>query len=241
MLNVLIYNIVEDKHRYSTEVVENYLRAQVDNSLRLGWKKDEIIIGTNFQFTYNGVSNYKLEEVSEFNVFCNKWYGMNELVKKEIIKDDFWFHDQDSWQVEKFTFPKIDGLIGGCTYVYNEEWNTCSLFVKKESGELLDYIKKFIEVNRNAQADSDENYIGILRRYKHLYSFFTTLKNEYNVGKTKFEFRYKNSNLPVYVCGFKPHEKNDCIVFEGQNELGINLLDNEIIRIFKEHKIYYKE
>ena len=34
----------------SNELLFNYFRAQVDNSLRLGWKREDIIIGTNFDF-----------------------------------------------------------------------------------------------------------------------------------------------------------------------------------------------
>ena len=44
MKNVLIYNIVEDKKRYDNKLLFNYFRAQVDNSLRLGWNKEDIII-----------------------------------------------------------------------------------------------------------------------------------------------------------------------------------------------------
>ena len=48
MKNVLIYNIVDNKKRYDNELLFNYFRAQVDNSIRLGWDREDIIIGTNF-------------------------------------------------------------------------------------------------------------------------------------------------------------------------------------------------
>ena len=44
MKNVYIYNVVEDNIRYDNELLLNYFRAQVDNSLRFGWKKEDIII-----------------------------------------------------------------------------------------------------------------------------------------------------------------------------------------------------
>ena len=81
MKNVLVYNIVQDKIRYEHELLLDYFRAQVDNSLRLGWKKEDIIIGTNFDFEHNGVKNIKLNNICTDNIFNNKWWGMLELMK----------------------------------------------------------------------------------------------------------------------------------------------------------------
>jgi len=55
MKNVLIYNRLENNLRYTDKVLLNSLKAQVDNSLRFGWKRSDIVIGTNFDFEYNGV------------------------------------------------------------------------------------------------------------------------------------------------------------------------------------------
>jgi len=239
MKNVHIYNIVDHKKRYDNDLVHNYLRAQIDNSLRLNWKPSDIVLGLNFDFEYNGIKSIPLQDVCEFNVFCNKWYGMRELVKKGILDDEFWFHDLDSWQINEFEFPFFIGGIAGCTYVFTPEWNTSSVYVSKEGEEVLDIIYNTIIDNQNSQVNSDEEYIVFLRRSKYK-DLFSTLSNEFNVGKTKFEFRYNNANLPVYVCGFKSHEEDDCKVFEGYNELKVNLVDTELIKIFKEHNIYYK-
>ena len=40
----------------------NYLNAQVDNNIRLGWDLDDIIIGTNFDYEYRGIKNYLLDQ-----------------------------------------------------------------------------------------------------------------------------------------------------------------------------------
>ena len=100
-----IKNIIENKKRYDNELLFNYFRAQVDNSLRLGWKKEDIIIGTNFDFEHNGVKNIELKNICTSNVFNNKWYGIQELMSSGKLNDDFWFHDQDSWQVNEVNFP----------------------------------------------------------------------------------------------------------------------------------------
>ena len=240
MKNVLIFNVIEGKERYDFDLLHRYLRAQIDNSLRLGWKKDDIILGTNFKFSYNGITSTLLQDVTDANIYNNKWYGLNELTSKAVLQDDFWFHDQDSWQIERFDFPLLNKPVGGCTYVHTPEWNTSSMFFTRESGLILNYIREFLEKNLHLNLFGDENYIAILRRHTPVGEYFQTLDNQYNVGCTHFEKRYENAKDSVKICGFKPHLEKDCKIFEGKNKLNKNFLNKEILDIFKENNIYYK-
>lgn len=241
MKNVYIYNIVDKHKRYPDDLVYKYLRAQIDNSLRLGWAKDDIIIGSNFDFEYNGVKSVTTKDICTYNIFCNKWYGLRELVKEEVLQEEFWFHDQDSWQIERFEFPFFLGDIAACEYVFTDEWNTSSVFVNEDSFQTLSSIVDIMDEHSGHKVDSDENYISHIRKATSLRDRLTTIPNEYNVGKTKFESRYGNANLPVYICGFKPHIKDDCVVFEGKNDFDVNLIDEDLKRIFIDHNIYYNE
>ena len=238
MKNVYIYNVVEDNIRYDNELLLNYFRAQVDNSLRFGWKKEDIIIGTNFDFEHNGVKNIKLENICTTNIFNNKWYGMLELMNNGYIDDDFWFHDQDSWQVSKVEFPEFVGEIGGCTYVYTPEWNTCSMFLKQTSVSIVEYIVEFMKINDNTNFYSDENYISLLRGGSPIQDYLTTLNNKFNVGLTHMEKRYQAAEKPVCALGFQPHVQSSWDVFiEGKNDLNLKLIDNEMIKLFKTYKL----
>ena len=216
----------------------NYFRAQVDNSLRFGWKKEDIIIGTNFDFEHNGVKNIKLENICTTNIFNNKWYGMLELMNNGYIDDDFWFHDQDSWQVSKVEFPEFVGEIGGCTYVYTPEWNTCSMFLKQTSVSIVEYIVEFMKINDNTNFYSDENYISLLRGGSPIQDYLTTLNNKFNVGLTHMEKRYQAAEKPVCSLGFQPHVQSSWDVFiEGKNDLDLKLIDNEMIELFKTYNL----
>jgi|TARA_R110002020_G_scaffold341703_1_gene556278 hypothetical protein len=238
MKNVYIYNVVEDNIRYDNELLLNYFRAQVDNSLRFGWKKEDIIIGTNFDFEHNGVKNIKLENICTTNIFNNKWYGMLELMNNGYIDDDFWFHDQDSWQVSKVEFPEFVGEIGGCTYVYTPEWNTCSMFLKQTSVSIVEYIVEFMKINDNTNFYSDENYISLLRGGSPIQDYLTTLNNKFNVGLTHMEKRYQAAEKPVCSLGFQPHVQSSWDVFiEGKNDLDLKLIDNEMIELFKTYNL----
>ena len=238
MKNVYIYNVVEDNIRYDNELLLNYFRAQVDNSLRFGWKKEHIIIGTNFDFEHNGVKNIKLENICTTNIFNNKWYGMLELIETGKLNDDFWFHDQDSWQVSKVEFPEFVGEIGGCTYVYTPEWNTCSMFLKQTSVSIVEYIVEFMKINDNTNFYSDENYISLLRGGSPIQDYLTTLNNKFNVGLTHMEKRYQAAEKPVCSLGFQPHVQSSWDVFiEGKNDLDLKLIDNEMIELFKTYNL----
>ena len=238
MKNVYIYNVVEDNIRYDNELLLNYFRAQVDNSLRFGWKKEDIIIGTNFDFEHNGVKNIKLKNICTTNIFNNKCYGMLELMNNGYIDDDFWFHDQDSWQVSKVEFPEFVGEIGGCTYVYTPEWNTCSMFLKQTSVSIVEYIVEFMKINDNTNFYSDENYISLLRGGSPIQDYLTTLNNKFNVGLTHMEKRYQAAEKPVCSLGFQPHVQSSWDVFiEGKNDLDLKLIDNEMIELFKTYNL----
>ena len=235
MKNVLIYNRLEDNLRYPDDILINSLKAQVDNSIRLGWNTDDIIIGTNFDFEYKGVRNYTLENVCYHNPFFNKFYGMLELMELGVLDDDYWFHDQDAWQIEKFNFPEFNGELAGCTYVFTPEWNTCSMFIKKTSIDIIRYIVEFMEMNASHKVDSDENWISFLRRNSEISKYFSTINNKYNVGRTHMESRYSAAESPVSVIGFQPQVPESVAVFKGNNKLNVNLIDIEFDAILAQH------
>ena len=240
MKNVLIYNRLENNLRYTDKVLLNSLKAQVDNSLRFGWKRSDIVIGTNFDFEYNGVKNYELKNICYHNPFFNKFYGMLELMDSGVLDDDYWFHDQDAWQINKITPPKFDGEIAGCTYVFTPEWNTCSMFIKKTATEVIRYIVEFMEMNSSFKVQSDENWIAYLRKNTEISPYFTTINNKYNVGRTHIEDRYRAADLPVCVVGFQPQVPESVEVFNGGNKLNVNLIDKDFDKVLSSHFENYK-
>jgi len=238
MKNVLIYNIIEEKKRYKNELLFNYLRAQIDNSLNFGWNKKDIIIGTNFDFEHRGVESIRLKNICEYNIFNNKWYGIQELMSTDKLTEDFWFHDQDSWQINELHFPTFDGEIAGSTYVYTPEWNTCSMLLKKTSEFVVDYIVEFMEMNKELNLYSDENYVAFLRKNSEIKNLLKTINNKFNVGLTHMEKRYEAADKPVCSIGFQPHVQSSWDVFiEGKNDLNIKLVDDKLLEIFRKYKL----
>jgi hypothetical protein len=204
MKNVMIYNIVDNKRRHNNSELFKLFQAQIDNALHYGWNVDDIILGTNFNFEYKGVKSYQLTDICSFNIFNNKWYGMLELMKLGVLNDDFWFHDQDNWQVNQFEFPSFTGEVAACTYIKTPEWNTGSVFVKRTAIDVLEYIVESMKMNP-IEYQSDENWLALLRGQTEIASFLSTINTEYCVGYTYFSDRFDIANKPVKVLGYMPN------------------------------------
>lgn len=205
MKNVIIYNKVNESKnggKINDFIIEKYLKAQVENSLYYGWKENDIIIATNFPFEHMGVKNLELNDVCEFSGYNNKWYGIREIFLNHF-KEECWLHDYDNWQINPIEFPEFTGKISGCTYVFTEEWNTASMFFKKDCEDILNYIYEFLEFNKQIPFNGDESAIAVLRRIDEVKNYFSTIDNKYNVGLTKLEHRYNAATKPVCVLGLK--------------------------------------
>ena len=234
MKNVLIYNKLENKKKYEDNVLDRYIKAQIHNSLDLGWDKEDIILATNFDFEHMGIKNVQLNNVFKPNGYMNKWFGMGELMDGVLKGEDFWFHDQDNWPTMKFDFPEFEGHVGGCEYIGTIEWNTASIFVKKDGKSTIDYITQSAEMNEEywklPQNVNDETLMSAIRHYGEINSFMSSLNTEYNVGCTHFDKRYAFANKPVKVFGFKPDIEKDYSIME-------DYIDDRLKDIFKLYKL----
>ena len=236
MKNVIIYNQINTTYhggkRYTDENLINYLKCQVEWSLKLGWKKEDIIIGTNFDFEHMGVKNYHLKNICEYSGFNNFWYGALELMDRGVLDDDFWLHDQDSWQNTKFDFPKFDGEVAGCEYIGTRQWNCGSIYFKKTCKPILQYIVDLMKDNPDVPVSSDEEWIAFcrFREESQIKNYLSSINTAYNCGVTHHEKRYEQATKPVHVFSFKPDKKSDFDVVKDK-------VNKDIINIFKKHKL----
>ena len=78
------------------------------------------------------------------------WVGQASIIdKKKSLKESI---DKGLVFISEITgnYMIIDGQIGGCTYVYTPEWNTSTMFFKKSSQPIVDFISEFMELNNNS-------------------------------------------------------------------------------------------
>ena len=241
MKNVIIFqDFIDEKtygHQWKEEELYNYLRAQVDNSIDLGWKHEDICIVTNLDFDYRDVTIIRTKLLCTYNKYFNKQWGAYEIIKDDLIDDDFWLHDFDDWQLCEFDgFPKFDGLVGGCKYLFENsvpQWNTGSLFIKKKALPIFEYIYETMETNKelpNINQYGDENIFNICV-YKHFESDVSEIDYTFNVGCTGFEDRYNRASKPICVGAFKPNDTKDISKFS-------NIISERLITIFKKYNLW---
>jgi hypothetical protein len=242
MKNVIIFQdwIRQKTYGYSWNETElfAYFRAQIDNSIRCGWNTIDIIVCTNLDFEYKNVTILRLDDICQYNKYFNKQYGIAEILRRELITEPFWFHDFDDWQLTTFSFPDFEGDIGLCKYIDFSQWNTGSIFIKPSSKDIWELIVDFMKIN-DSHPDllqvGDENIFNfIYHQYPEIQSRVSLLNNQYNVGYTQFDRRYKSAKLPIYVGAFKPNNIDSYTKFYNENLIGSGLYD-----IFKKHGLLF--
>lgn len=239
MKNVIIFqDWIREKtygHDWKQDELFAYFKAQIDNSIRLGWQPKDIIIGTNLDFSYKEVTIIKLNDICQYNKYFNKQYGIAELLSNNLITDNFWFHDFDDWQLVTFEFPEFTGDIGLCKYIDFSQWNTGSIFVKPFSKDIWELIVEFMKLNEGHDSllqVGDENIFNfIYHQYPEIQSRFSWLDSRYNVGVTQFEDRLNKATKPIVIGAFKPGSEGYDIFLKN------GLIPNELNEIFKIHKL----
>lgn len=124
-------------------------KIQVDNSLDLGWKREDLMIVTNFPWEHNGVRAIVVGDES----YCSYWPQVTkinvilELFEKGYIKKDevYWFHDFDVFQNYPITEQELelDNFdIGLCDKGRMPRWATGSVFFKYGSRDIFRWIKE---------------------------------------------------------------------------------------------------
>ena len=103
MKNLLVANVNKKNKRYSIDNMEPLVKAQIENSLEIGWQPNDIILLTNFKFEFMSV---KATEIT-LNDFCwtgSKMFGI-QYVLNNCPNDVVWAHDLDAWQNVWFDCP----------------------------------------------------------------------------------------------------------------------------------------
>lgn len=232
MKNVIIFQDFVNDVTYGKQWTEkelfNYFNAQVEQAISLGWKPEDIIIGTNLSYQNGNATIVRLKQECKFNKYFNKQFGICELLEEGLLNKPFWFHDFDDWPLHYFEFPDFEGDIGMAKYIDASQWNTGSIFVKPTSQDIWRLIVDFMVENRDFPPfynKGDEDLVNITYRYyPEIQSRFSLLNNQYNTGCTQFDLRYNSATKPVYVAAFKPDDPKQIKLFSERGLINENLL-----------------
>lgn len=217
------------------------VKVQIENSIGLGWKLEDILLITNFDFQYGPVKAIVLKDVQYFEPHpkASKINAIIKLFEESLINDNqvYWFHDLDAFQTTPLTeyelkLGKADlGLTAHNDYklppalIKNKQWSTGSIFFKKSSKDIFYHIKEIMydhEPNEEkALTELTQNHKSISKRVKrlnHTYNFVAPIAYKY--GMTN------EPDKPIKVVHYHPYG------FLPKSREGIPLIPDRLERIF---------
>ncbi len=241
MKNVMTYVTPTGDFRPS---VQHFYEMQIDNALELGWKREDIILATNFDFEYAGIRSrvlrrsvppkWFIESVPGFWK-CTKVWAMLELIEDGDIDCLSWFHDGDAFQVKRF--ENMDWLpdFGLTHYGWQETLCSGSMFFRPNTADVFkDWIASMYALNqcREERAGAPV-FAKIPQRWKWLDISF-------NFGSQFIPKTYLSAEKPLRVIHFYPTSLRSWRDFcTSDNELGFPLAPEWLISLFRKHKLCY--
>ncbi len=200
MKNFIIAN-QSHKNRYKFENIEILIKAQIENSLDLGWQINDIILLANFDYEFMGVKSTNIP----LNNKCltgSKMFGMKYLFDNDMVDDIIWAHDLDAWQNVSFSCPDFKDV--GITTYSTSKYNGGSIFWRKSAKDIVDKILDEINGNKENKEEPTLNKILKSEEYKNR---VTNVNNTFNVGCSGYVKRWNRSIKPIRVCHFHPYNK----------------------------------
>lgn len=242
MKNLLIY---VNPNGFDPES-DKLVKLQIDNSLELGWKINDIILVTDFEFEYEEVKAAVVKKgFCNFQPEASKVTTLTHLFDIKFIKDDlYWCHDLDAYQLEPITESELglEGLDGGfCDYCRIPRWQMGSFFFKKEAEDIFSLLADGLtppdEHGKHLNEEdimvylTDNNINNINKRIKRL-------NGTYDFGMRRIDYCYERAEKPLKVLHFHPRNKllnTLAIAMYGKNRLRKPLMNERLIRIFKKY------
>ena len=248
--NLLIY--VNPEKNFDDEH-KKLIKIQIENSLELGWKPEDILLITNFPYEFMGVKAIEVPD-SCFNTIhkqATKVDVMTYLFNIGFIKDDlYWLHDLDAYQQFPITEEELEleGIDFGFTdYGREPKCNGGSTFLRKTSEDLYREMKKKIyELNKIIVKKPLNEEDIVMTMFK---SNFNNIKQRakrlnitYNFGIKQMKLCFEKSlTRPPLVLHFHPERKYSGwgrafnIVSTDKNELGRPIMSPRLIKIFNKY------
>jgi hypothetical protein len=200
MINFMVANMRKGS-KYSEERLLTALKAQIENSLDLGWRREDIVILANFDFEFMDVRTLKSDRMNEFCLTGSKCFGVLWYLTTIQTNGVVWAHDLDAWQNAWFDPPAFRDA--GVTHYSRPKINGGSIFWRKSGTDLL---QEVVDLIVEEQRDREEPALDQTLRGRED-DRVTVLDNTYNVGCSGFVPRFENAMRPVRVCHFHPDNR----------------------------------
>lgn len=249
MKQLLIYTGPNKKFDYETSIL---VKIQIDNCLDLGWKKDDLLIATDFPYSYQGINSLVVPDnlYYKFDMTSNKILAISYLIAQQALPSNelIWYHDFDVYQVEKIKQEEIelgDQDIGIVPYGYKPEWNLGSIFFNSQALDIFELIHDNILHKRKSDNRCDEKALKrLIVQGKIRSSRYKEFNVAYNFTKRCIQTNYKAATKPIKVIHFHPWDYDEMmpdtalnIFMYGKNRIKTPLMSKRLIKIFYNHGI----
>ena len=199
MKNCVVANLANGKRGDNNLTTE--LKAQIENSLALGWDPDDLWVITNFPFEFMGIKAFHLP----LNTTCltgSKMFALRELFKAHMIDEVVWMHDLDAWQcveIEQPTFADI-----GVASYSRPKFNGGSVFVRDTTADIIFKICDEIEIHKEQKEEPTLDKVLKSDEYRNR---VTVLNSTWNVGCSGYVQRWYYADKPIRVVHFHPSNR----------------------------------
>jgi len=238
MQNVMSYISSVNPQSFDYEA-ERMVKVQIENSLELGWKKDEILIVTDFPYSYNGIEaivmNHKELRVGRRSRGFNKVLTILHLYEQKLIKDGVFFHDLDAFQnIEFFDCPdkqyhKFKLSVAG--YGDDIHYNAGCMFFGVSALEIW---KKIYSGCIQFGTDEEKTLNRLYPSGKQ--SEVGMLDISYNVGKGETTKKFASGFQPSRIIHFHPAMRGNYSYYvQGNNDLKKPLVCERVGRLITKH------
>ncbi len=239
MKHVLIYTGPSKKFAAEDEIL---IKVQIDNSLQLGYTRDDILLFTDFPFEYNSVKATVLPDnlYYPFDLNAGKIPVLCYLISNNLVPSAslYWCHDLDAYEQYKIDEKKLelDSFDLGLThYTYKPEWQFGSVFFKTSALDIFELIHSETLKKPHLSRNNEKVLTKLIREDKIDSKRYKRLNPTYNFMKKYIQTIYRLANKPIIVPHFRPSDAME--ILRGKNLLKIPLINERLIKIFKTHGI----
>lgn len=232
-------------------------KVQIENSLKLGWKEEDILLITNFKFSYGKIKSIIINDVDFFDrkPQASKINAIIRMFDTDLIQKDelYWFHDFDAFQLKPIAESEIsiseDQIAltdyGAGKYFDGKlRWSTGVIFFKSGSKDIFQNLQK---IYTEKKIDEEEALHLLLCANPDLAPRVKKVNNTYNFIGYNLEKVYKKVSKPLKVVHFHPLTGKKRLggigitsalrFFKGENALGIPLVTTSLVKLLKYHHL----
>src|SRR3989338_2004008 len=248
MKNLLIYT---GPNKEFDDETANLAKIQIDNSLDLGWKREDILLVTDFDYEYNGLKSFviKRDIYYSFDIAASKTLVILYLLNQGIIQPGelYWCHDFDAYENVRIDEVEL-GLesfdLGLTHYTYKPEWQCSSIFFKESSKDIFELLDNTTRTRPHLSRNNEKTLTWLINHNSIDKSRHKRLNVTYNIPKRYIATTYKEAEKPLRILHFLPSNKDQLMpdtalnmFMYGKNGLKIPLMNDRLIRVFNKHGI----